>query len=120
MGDIFSTTERLERPTWQWQVLRLPHGLRTGLILEKNAWGWCWNRKKIGCQSQAHSGYLRVVRAIKNDSGAILRGSPTKARAHPIRKWLMSVSFRPLSSLSTITPFLDAHARRTTSRVILG
>jgi hypothetical protein len=30
-----------------------------------------WNRKKIGCQSQTHSGYLRVVRAIKNDSGAI-------------------------------------------------
>jgi hypothetical protein len=45
--------------------------LRTGPILEKNAWGWCWNRKKIGCQSQPHSGYLRVVRAIKNDSGAI-------------------------------------------------
>jgi hypothetical protein len=48
--------------------------LRTGPILEKNAWGWCWNRKKIGCQSQAHSGYLRVVRAIKTISGAILSG----------------------------------------------
>jgi hypothetical protein len=36
---IFSTAERLERPTWQWQVLRLPHGLPTGPILEKNAWG---------------------------------------------------------------------------------
>src|SRR5438067_4481896 len=38
----------------QWQVLRPPHGLRTGPILEKNAWERCWNRKKIGCQSQAH------------------------------------------------------------------
>jgi hypothetical protein len=40
LGAIFSKAERLERPTWQWQVLRLPHGLRTGPILEKNAWGW--------------------------------------------------------------------------------
>src|SRR6266576_3702221 len=72
LGAIFSTAERLERPTWQWQVLRRPHGLRAGPILDKNAWGWCWNRKKIGCQSQAHSGHLRVVRAIKHDSGAIL------------------------------------------------
>jgi hypothetical protein len=38
LGAIFSTAERLERPTWQWQVLRLPYGLRTGSILEKTAW----------------------------------------------------------------------------------
>jgi hypothetical protein len=69
LGAIFSTAERLERPTWQWQVLRLPHGLRTGPIREKKAWGWCWNRKKIGCQSQAHSGYLRSRRAIKTILG---------------------------------------------------
>ena len=35
---MFSTAERLERPTWQWQVLRLAQGLRRGPILEKNAW----------------------------------------------------------------------------------
>jgi len=28
-----------------------------------------WNRKKIGCQPQTHSGYLRVVLAIKTISG---------------------------------------------------
>ncbi|PYI98915.1 MAG: hypothetical protein DME98_02530 [Verrucomicrobia bacterium] len=74
MGAIFSTAERLEGPTWQWQVLRLPHGLRTGPILEKNAREkrlvlGCWNRKKIGCQSQAHSGYLRVAWANKTILG---------------------------------------------------
>jgi hypothetical protein len=35
---IFSTAEQLERSTWQWQVLRLPRGLRTDAILEKTAW----------------------------------------------------------------------------------
>jgi hypothetical protein len=46
--------------------------LANGFNSRKKRMGWCWNRKKIGCQSQAHFGYLRVVRAIKNDSGAIL------------------------------------------------
>jgi hypothetical protein len=65
--------------------------LRTGPILEKNAWGWCWNRKKIGCQSQAHSGYLRVVRAIKNDSGAILNSglAPTPSKTNAAKVWVV-------------------------------
>ncbi len=35
LGAIFSTAEGLERPTWQWQVLRLPHGLRTSPFSKK-------------------------------------------------------------------------------------
>src|SRR6267154_4492950 len=67
LGAIFSTAERLERPTWQWQVLRLPHLLRTGPILEKNAWGWCWNRKKIGCQYASASRLLARRPGNQND-----------------------------------------------------
>jgi len=52
---------------WQWQVLRLPHSLRTGPILEKNAWEWCWNRKKIGCQSQTAFGYPARRPGNQND-----------------------------------------------------
>jgi hypothetical protein len=69
LGAIFSTAERLERPTWQWQVLRLPmacervqfskktHGDGAGIVRKLDA-----NRKRIPATC-ASSGQSKTILA---------------------------------------------------------